>query len=102
MLRVFEELTSQKALAAPTTALAPFDKQREELELRELTSQTNFGKSLRLLSVVLGGIGAVVTQSLMVIPFILTAWVMAYCFIDQRAIAAQKERLALKSGEKTD
>jgi len=84
------------------TALATVSTKEQELELRQLTSQTNFGKSLRLLSAVLGGIGAVVTQSLMVIPFILTAWVMAYCFIDQRAIAAQKERLALKSGEKTD
>ena len=93
---------AEALVAAQTTALAPFEKQREELEMRELTSQTNFGKSLRLLSVVLGGVTAVVTQSPMVIPFVLVAWVAAYAFIDHKAIAAQKERLALKSGEKTE
>lgn len=91
---------AEALVAAQTTALAPFEKQREELEMRELTSQTNFGKSLRWLAVVLGGVTAVVTQSLMVLPFVAVAFVMAYAFIDRKAIAAQKERLALKSGEK--
>lgn len=80
-----------------STALAKMPPS-SELELRQLTSQTNFGKSLRMISVVLGVGAALVTQSVMVLPFILVGWVMAYCFIDHSAIEAQKQR-ALKSGE---
>ena len=84
----------QKELAAPTTtALATVERQREELELRELTSQTNFGKSLRWLAVVLGGVTAVVTQSLMVIPFVAVAFVMAYALVDRKAIEKKKRAL---------
>lgn len=96
--KLLEEMKPLKELPAPTTALAKVGT-AEELELRQLNSQTNFGKSLRWLAIVLGGVALGLTKSLMVLPLVAVAWVMAYAFIDHKAIAAQKTRLALKSGE---
>jgi hypothetical protein len=74
------------------TALAKVSTKAQELELRQLNSQTNFGKSLRWLSIVLGGVALGLTKSLLVLPFVAVAWVMAYAFIDHRAIEAQKRK----------
>jgi len=96
-----DEAYRKKELPAPTTALAEVGT-AEELELRQLNSQTNFGKSLRWLAIVLGGITLGLTKSLVVLPMIAVAWVMAYAFIDHKAIVAQRKRLALKSGENSE
>jgi hypothetical protein len=90
MAKALEE--SVKELPQQSTALAKMLPKEEALELRQLNSQTNFGKSLRWLAIVLGGVALGLTKSLLVLPFIAVAWVMAYAFIDHRAIEAQKRR----------
>lgn len=75
---------------------APYPKSLQETEIE---SQANLGKSIRVLATVLGSLAFVFTKAVVVLPLVLVAWVMAYALIDQRALKAQKERLALKSGE---
>lgn len=93
------ELPMKADFFRPERALAVRDA-NAELELREWESQANLGKAIRVLATVLGSLAFLFTKAVVIIPMVLVAWVMAYTLIDYRSIKAQKERLALKPGEK--
>lgn len=95
---------SVKEIPQQSTALAKMVKEEEtDLDLVQLKSQTNFGKSLRVMATVLGGLAFAFTQQYILLAFIGVAWVMAYAFIDHRAIeGAKKKALSSPDPSRTD
>ena len=85
--------------AAPKEEKALAVRGSNELALHEREAQANLGKSIRVLATVLGSLAFLFTGSIVIIPLILVAWVMAYALIDERAIRAQRKQLALTLGE---
>lgn len=87
-----------RELPQQSTALARMAEQPNDLDRVQLESQMNFGKSVRVLATVLGGLAFAFTQSYVILAFIGVAWVMAYAFMDHKAIEGAKKK-ALTNGE---
>jgi hypothetical protein len=95
--------TTTMDLAVKAQALAVKEQRqlqtRAYLDLAELKSLMNLGRSIRwLMTVVCGGV-FLVTGKVVLLPILAVAWVMAYTLIDRKAIAAKKEQLALEPAE---
>jgi len=94
LMQVVEEKTTELTETVEETHDPGLQRQ---LELYELISQANLGKSIGVLATVLGGIALLLTKAVVVIPMVMVAWVAAYVLTDRRAIKARKDRLALKA-----
>jgi hypothetical protein len=89
-------------LVTAVNEIKEVSRRHDEIDLTELTTQMNLGRSIRWLATIVGGGALLITGKVIFLPMIMVAWVMAYTLIDRKAIAAKKEQLALGPGNVED
>lgn len=91
-------LELEQSALVPQQSTALVEMTEQALEVRQLESQMGFGKSVRVLATILGGLAFAFTQQYLVLALIGVAWVMSYAFMDHRALEAAKQK-ALGDGK---